>query len=115
MTNSDPMRLQLPSDRLILEQLAEGRNLGANIAANVDRSRNNINRRMPQLHDYNLVTRIGPVEGTGLYEITPRGVACLRLIDDYDESDEFEEAIDERAEQIEVYSIRIVDESADES
>ena len=102
------MRLQLPSDRLILEQLCEGRNLGANIAVNVDRTRNNINRRMPQLHDYDLVTKIGPVEATGLYEITPRGVACLRLIDDYSQSDEFEAAVDELAREIEVRSIQII-------
>ncbi|ELY56497.1 hypothetical protein C491_13197 [Natronococcus amylolyticus DSM 10524] len=109
------MRLQLPTDRLILEQLLEGRNLAANIAENVDRSRNYINKRMGHLFDYGLVTKVGPVDGTGLYEITPKGLATLRLIDEYDSGGEFENLVEERAELIEVRPPAIVDEGADES
>lgn len=113
MTNPGQMRLSLPSDRLVLEKLAEGRNLAANIAADVDRSRNYINQRMPQLHDYGLVAKVGPVDGTGLYEITPRGVAVLRLIDDYDTSEEFERRVDQRAKVIDVRPIAIDDRGDD--
>ncbi|MDG5821549.1 hypothetical protein [Natronococcus sp. A-GB7] len=115
MTKYELMRLSLPTDRLILETLLEGRNLAANIAESVDRSRNYLNQRMALLHDYGLVAKVGPVEGTGLYEITPKGVAALRLIDEYEEGPEFENLVQERAELIEVRPPKVVDEGADES
>ncbi|WP_241431939.1 winged helix-turn-helix domain-containing protein [Natrialba chahannaoensis] len=115
MTKAAPMRLSLPSDQLVLQQLTEGRNTAANIAAEVDRSRNYINQRMPQLYDYGLVIKVGPVEGTGLYEITPKGVATLRLIDDYEEGSEFENRVEDRAELIEVGPPEIIDRGAGQS
>ncbi|WP_231990834.1 hypothetical protein [Natronobacterium gregoryi] len=115
MTKPEQMRLQLPSDKLVLEKLTEGRNLAANIASDVDRSRNYINQRMAQLHDYRLVRKVGPIEGTGLYEITPKGVATLRLIDEYDEGPEFEKRVEERAELIDVRTIEIIDEGNDQA
>ena len=109
MTKPEPMRLQLPSDQLVLEKLTEGRNTAANIAADVDRSRNYINQRMPQIHDYGLIRKVGPVEGTGLYEITPKGIATLRLIDDYTEGKEFEDRVEQRADQIEIRQVVVND------
>ncbi|MDJ1433552.1 hypothetical protein [Halostagnicola sp. A-GB9-2] len=109
------MRLSLPSDQLVLEKLTEGRNLAANIAADVDRSRNYINQRMPQMHDYGLVRKVGPVEGTGLYEITPKGIATLRLIDDYSEGEVFEDHVEQRADQIEIRQVVVTDPGSEDS
>ena len=105
----EPMRLQLPTDRLILGTLLDGRNLAANIAAEIDRSRNYINQRMGPLHDYGLVTKVGPVEGTGLYEITPKGGAAYLLADRYGKIEDFEALVEERAEFIEIRGPELVD------
>lgn len=110
---SEPMRLSLPTDKLILEQLLEGRNLAANIAAEIDRSRNYINQRMAHLNDYDLVEKVGPVEGTGLYQITPRGGAVIVLSDDYTEGQEFEDRVKERARHIEIEPPQLVDHTED--
>jgi predicted transcriptional regulator len=95
-TLPDPMRLQLPTDRLILKKLLEGRNLAANIAAEIDRSRTYINQRMGHLYDYGLVSRVGPTESTGLYEITEKGQVALNLIDEFDSGSpqEFDELVE---------------------
>lgn len=103
------MRLTLPTDRLILERLLEGRNLAINIATEIDRSPGYVNRRMLHLKDYWLVNRVGPAEDTGLYEITDRGVAVLRLVDEYSPDRAFEQRVDERAESIEVYQCCVID------
>ncbi|QRV17333.1 hypothetical protein JMJ58_15070 [Haloterrigena salifodinae] len=105
------MRLQLPTDRWILEELQEGRNLGANIAVEVDRHKKTITRRLNQMEEDSLVHSVG----NGVYEITPKGVATLRLIDQYERGEEFEKLVEERAELIEVHPPAIVDEGADES
>lgn len=105
----EPMRLQLPTDKLILGALLEGRNLAANIAAEIDRSRNYINQRMGPLHDYGLVEKVGPIEGTGLYEITPKGGAAYLLADRYGEVDDFEALVEERAEYVEIRPPELID------
>lgn len=107
-TTSDPMRLSLPTDRLILGELVSGRNLAANIAKNIDRNRNYINERMSYLRDYRLVDRVGPVETTGLYELTARGAAVVDLADDYEAGPEFEALVDERAERVEIVPFHYV-------
>ncbi|MEA5386215.1 hypothetical protein VB779_03245 [Haloarculaceae archaeon H-GB11] len=50
---------------------------------------------MSQLYDYGLVTRVGPNENLGLYEITERGRAALALREQYGEDEDFEELIEE--------------------
>ncbi|MEE6210881.1 hypothetical protein U3A55_12050 [Salarchaeum sp. III] len=112
-TLPEPMRLQMPTDRLILETLLEGRNLAANIAARIDRSRNYINQRMGQLTDYGLVDKVGPVEGTGLYELTPKGGAVLVLADQYDEADDFDALVEKRTPNIEIRPPQLVDHSSE--
>lgn len=94
---SDPvMLLQLPSDRLILEELQHGRNLGANIAEEIDRHQKTVTRRLNQLEDYGLVRNIG----RGVYEITDRGEIALEHIDEYDrKSGDFEELIEQELER----------------
>lgn len=91
------MRLRRPTDFLILEALhAYGRNVAPNIAEITGKSRKNVNNRLPVLADYNLVTKIGPAERSGLYEITDRGRVALRLQDEYGSTDDFESLVDRR-------------------
>jgi DNA-binding HxlR family transcriptional regulator len=88
------MRLRQPTDFLILKALAEhGRNVAANLTHHIDKSRKNINTRLPVLADYGLVDRIGPADRAGLYQITPQGRAALELQADYDDIDDFATAI----------------------
>jgi DNA-binding HxlR family transcriptional regulator len=93
-TTADVMRLKLPTDEMILQELLDGRNLAANMAAEIGRSRNYVNQRMPHLRDYGLVERVGPVQDLGLYELTDRGEAALQVIDRYDEVEDFEALVE---------------------
>ena len=89
------MLLQLPSDRMIIEELQEGRNLGANIAEEIDRHQKTVTRRLNQLKDYGLVRNIG----RGVYELTERGEIALEHIDEYDrDSNRLEEIIERELE-----------------
>ncbi|MFC4988249.1 MULTISPECIES: winged helix-turn-helix transcriptional regulator [Saliphagus] len=84
------MKLRRPTDFLILAALEEtGRNVATNLQAHTDKSRKNINTRLPVLEDYGLVRKIGPAERSGLYEITQTGKAALVYRDQYDEVDDF--------------------------
>lgn len=92
-TTDTLMLLQLPTDKLIMEELQEGRNLGANIAEQIDRHQKTATRRLRELEDDGLVNNIG----RGVYEITDRGNIALEHIDEYDRSDgsgQFEELIE---------------------
>ncbi len=102
------MRLQLSTDRLILEALLDGRNLAANISCEIDCSRVHVNQRMGMSHEYGHIERAGPSGDIGLYQITPHGVATLELIDEYG-SDESEDRVDARAEELEVRRFEIID------
>lgn len=84
------MRLRQPTDFLILEALqAQGRNVATNLAHHTDKSRKNINSRLPVLADYELVEKIGPAQRSGLYEITKKGRIALMYQDKYDEVEDF--------------------------
>jgi len=76
--NDDGMRFQLPTDLLVLEALAEGRNVGANIAKDVDKHRKTVNPRLRQLEDYGLVRNIG----NGVYELTDAGRDAIETLDE---------------------------------
>mgnify|MGYP006272228977 CR=1 FL=1 len=83
------------TDFLILERLHEGRNLAANIALEIDRARNYVNQRMPYLLDYDLVEKVGPMENSGLYELTDRGrLAYEHRSKYYDDDVDFDEFLD---------------------
>jgi len=85
------------TDFMILGKLREGRNLAANIAVEIDRSRKYVNGRMPYLLDYGLVAKVGPVEDTGLYELTERGCLAYEFRAKYeDDTVDFEDLLDER-------------------
>ena len=89
------MKLRQPTDFLILEALEEkGRNVATNLSAHTEKSRKNINTRLPVLEDYGLVRKIGPAERSGLYEITPLGKSALIYQDQYDEVGDFEALIE---------------------
>ena len=92
---TEPMLLQLPTDRLILKELQRGQNLGANVAENIDRHKKTVTRRATQLEDYGLVENIG----NGVYRLTDRGEVALEHIDEYDrdDSDEFRQLVDREA------------------
>lgn len=89
------MKLQRPTDFLILERLSEGgRNVAANVALEIDKSRSHVNVRLPILQDYGLVEKIGPAENSGLYEITAKGRAALEHRDEYgSEGVDFDELV----------------------
>ena len=89
------MKLRQPTDFLILAALEEtGRNVATNLEHHTDKSRKNINTRLPVLEDYGLVRKIGPAERSGLYEITSLGKAALVYRDQYDEAEDFEALIE---------------------
>ncbi len=91
------MKLRRPTDFLILEELEEhGRNVATNLAYHTGKSRKNLNVRLPVLQDYGLVTKIGPAERSGLYEITELGKTALFYRDQYSEVDDFEALIKDR-------------------
>jgi hypothetical protein len=97
MATEAPRKVKLTeTDFLILERLHEGRNLAANIALEIDRARNYVNQRMPYLLDYDLVEKVGPMEGSGLYELTERGRLAYEHRSKYhDESVDFDDFLDE--------------------
>ena len=72
------MRLVDPTDFEILDAFADGkRNIGANIAAEIDADRGYVNTRLRSLEDYNLLERVGPTDNSGLYVITEKGKFVL--------------------------------------
>jgi hypothetical protein len=94
------VKLQRPTDFLILEVLAEkGRNVAPNIALEIDKGRSHVNVRLPVLADYGLVRKVGPAESSGLYEITDRGGAVLALREEYDSSNEFEQRVEQHVSE----------------
>jgi hypothetical protein len=96
------VKLRQPTDFLILEALhTYGRNVAPNLAAITDKSRKNINNRLPVLDDYGLVRKIGPAERSGLYELTDKGRVALRLRDEYDHSVDFDGLVTQRLEAAE--------------
>ncbi len=117
------MKLRQPTDFLILEALQlYGRNVAPNLAAHIDKSRKNINTRLPVLLDYGLVDKIGPSDNSGLYEVTEKGVVVLQLRDAYNEVEDFDGLVDRRlqanegsaAAEVFVRGSRNVEESDDE-
>ncbi|WP_226929243.1 ArsR family transcriptional regulator [Halorubrum halophilum] len=92
------MRLVDPTDFQILKTLSDGRrDTAANLAVIIDKDRNYLNTRLPVLADEELIERVGPAESSGLYQITPRGVAAAQNQSLYaTDRDQFETTIDEQ-------------------
>ena len=86
---NETMKLQLPSEKVILQELRDdGRHLPSTMANNIDFTKKHITRRLGHLEDYGLVDNLGG----GLYEITPLGKIALEYIDEYSHgsNDKFE-------------------------
>lgn len=89
------MKLRQPTDFLILEALEEtGRNVAPNLASHTEKSRKNINTRLPVLEDYGLVAKVGPADRSGLYEVTKLGKAALIHREEYETADDFDALIE---------------------
>lgn len=90
------MKLASPTDFDVLDSLSDGRrNTAANIAIEIDRDRAYINTRLPLLAEQGLIERIGPSPNSGLYEITPKGLAALEHRDAYgDETSDFDALVE---------------------
>jgi DNA-binding MarR family transcriptional regulator len=90
------MKLASPTDFDVLDALSDGRrNTAANIAIEIDRDRAYINTRLPLLAEQGLIERIGPSPNSGLYEITPKGLAALEHREAYgDEAVDFEALVE---------------------
>lgn len=72
-----------------------------NLATIIDKSRENINNRLPILADYGLVRKIGPSDRSGLYELTEKGERALSNADRYDEIDDFEKLLEDSTLDVE--------------
>jgi len=90
-----------PADFEVLAVLHDGRNLAANIAAEIGKSRKYINRRMGYLLDYGLVEKVGPVDDSGLYELTEKGRVAYKHRAAYHDDDDvdFEALLEHELEQ----------------
>jgi len=94
------MRLVVPTDFDILEVLDDGRNVPGNIAAELDKSRGYIRSQLPRLRDYGLVRKIGPLEESGLYELTEMGRLAYQHREKYDDdSVDFEAFLRDRLDE----------------
>lgn len=82
------MHLVEPTDFEVLDAFADGkRNIGANVAAEIDADRGYVNSRLRSLEDYNLLERVGPINNSGLYVITSKGQFVLEHRDIYQNND----------------------------
>lgn len=96
MAAEQPRHVRLnETDFLILDTLQEGRNTAANMAEEIDRSRKYLNTKMGYLLDYSLVSKVGPLEDSGLYELTEKGRVAAESRDLYQEDpDAFEDLVE---------------------
>jgi|AntRauTorckE6833_2_1112554.scaffolds.fasta_scaffold25144_1 hypothetical protein len=116
MTHPDDqvVKLTRPTDFDVLEVFSDGeQNLARNVSKSLERDRPYINTRLSHLEGSNLLERIGPAENSGLYRITERGVAAFALRDQYDSGREWEQLVDERAEEIEIVRPQLIDHADD--
>ena len=107
------IRLTQPTDFLILDALSDGkRDTASNIAKQIDKKRSYINTRLPILADYNLIRKIGPDKSSGLYQITPLGVAAVQKQALYNQDQEqFDAAIRDLALDIQIEGPTIIQNS----
>ncbi|MGQ4557359.1 ArsR family transcriptional regulator [Halobellus sp. GM3] len=104
-----PIRLTQPTDFLILDVLSDGRrDLGANISNRINKDRGYVNTRLPVLADYGLVQKIGPIENSGLYQITPLGIAAVDQQSLYSKDrEQFQTAISDLEKHVEIQAPKI--------
>lgn len=91
-----------PIDLQALKALSDcRRNVPVNIAPQTEYRRDYLNQRLPQLAEYDLVERVGPAQDTGLYAITPKGLAAIELWDSRNR-DDFEQLVESLARWISI-------------
>ena len=97
-------RLTEPTDFEILDALSDGRrNVALNLASELNQDRSYMNNRLRALADQDLIERIGPKSNSGLYKITPTGIAALHNRDLYAaDRDEFTRTVREDAEAVRI-------------
>ena len=91
------VKLVVPTDFEILEVLSdERRQTAPNLAEILDRDSRYMNNRLAALAGSGFVQKVGPSDRSGMYTITPKGVAALEHRDDYshDTADEFENLLE---------------------
>lgn len=77
-----------PTDLDILRVLADGRRQNrTNLIAISDKDRDYLSTRLSTLIDKGFIRSVGPVEKSGLYEITPQGRGALRGADEPTDTD----------------------------
>lgn len=105
-----PIRLVEPTDFLALDVLSDGkRNIAPNVAKAINQDRAYINTRLKRLCDKEMTRRVGPYETSGLYRITPLGLAALCKRDEYEHNSEtFENSIQELKNEIEIKGPTVV-------
>jgi len=104
------IRLTTPTDFHILNALSDGeRDTTANIASQIDKERGYLNTRLPALADFELLRKIGPHANSGLYQITPLGVAAMQRQSLYETNrEQFEVSIHELAGDISIKRSKII-------
>jgi len=107
------IRLVEPTDFIILESLTDGERNGAvNLAQELDMDRSYVNTRLSILADHKLLDRIGPAQNSGIYQITPLGVAAARHQTLHSTNPaQFESTIRDAAELITITRPEVIDES----
>jgi DNA-binding IclR family transcriptional regulator len=107
------IRLVEPTDFTILDSLTDGERNGAvNLAQELDMDRSYVNTRLSILAEHDLLDRIGPAQNSGIYQITPLGVAAARHQTLYStDPDQFESKIHDAAEMITIERPEVIDES----
>ena len=94
------MRLSAPTEFDILKKLEDGRNVPGNLAVELDKSRGYVRSQLPKLADYGLVEKIGPLENSGLYELTEKGRLAYQNRERYQQSpQEFEGWLDAQLDE----------------
>lgn len=102
-TDLDSLKLVLPTDFEILEEMCDGnRQTAPNLAALLDRQRQYMNDRLSALAGYGLVEKVGPSDRSGMYTITKRGLAALKHKDEYshDQAHEFAKIVQRTADEV---------------
>ncbi|APX98675.1 helix-turn-helix domain-containing protein [Natronorubrum daqingense] len=78
------MKLVVPTDIEILEAMSDGkRQTAPNLAEILGRKSRYMNNRLAELAGNGLVSKVGPSDSSGMYEITEKGRKALEMRHEY--------------------------------
>ena len=100
--NPPTVKLVDPTDFDILRAMSDGkRQTATNLGATIDKDSRYMNNRLAELAGDGLVEKVGPAPNSGMYMVTPRGLAALDHRDEYNHetADEFGQLVTEKADQ----------------